>query len=93
MGGGVVDMIGCKGFLNNSSPIQPRSTKWDPTHKVSYANLKTQCYFELQKYIHKISLIDDQYKQRIIEELDVVCQADSESSLKITSKEAIKKKI
>lgn len=93
MGGGVMDMLGCKGFMNNSSPIQPRSVKWEPTHKVSYQNLKTQCYFELQKYIAKMSLIDEQHKKDIIEELDVVTQLDSEWVLKIVNKDTMKKKL
>lgn len=74
VGGGVVDQIGCKGFVNNSSPILTPEEK----QIRNYKNLKDQCYFELQSIIEsgKMQLIvmnsDD--KELIVEELDVVKQ-------------------
>lgn len=74
VGGGVVDQLSCKGFVNNSSPILS-----DEDKKLrNYKNLKDQCYFELAHIIEsgKMQLIvmnsDD--KELIIEELDVVKQ-------------------
>lgn len=52
VGGGVVDWISyCTGFVNNSSPI----VTW---LKQNYANLKTQCAFELKRKIenHEIAV-------------------------------------
>lgn len=89
------DILKCKGFLNNSSAIQKKRT--DPTHKVLYANLKTQCYFELGKYIRdgSISLQSDQYKNTVIEELDSVRQIDIDKEwlVRIASKDDIKKSL
>lgn len=55
VGGGVVDETeGIHGFVNNSTPISDL-TKISPTGddiKPNYANLKTQCYFELAPFIN-----------------------------------------
>lgn len=41
VGGGVVDILGCHGFVNNSTPLpNPKSLE-----KQNYDNLKSQCYF------------------------------------------------
>lgn len=92
VGGGVVDQLGCKGFVNNSSPILTPEEK----QIRNYKNLKDQCYFELQSVIEswKMQLIvmnsDD--KELIIEELDVVKQKnpDKWAKLQILSKEEVK---
>ena len=92
VGGGVVDQLGCKGFVNNSSPILTPEEK----QIRNYKNLKDQCYFELQSVIEswKMQLIvmnsDD--KELIIEELDVVKQKnpDKWGKLQILSKEEVK---
>lgn len=95
VGGGVVDQLGCKGFVNNSSPILS-----DEDKKIrNYKNLKDQCYFELAHIIEsgKMQLIvmnsDD--KELIIEELDVVKQKnpDKGGKLQILSKDEIKQLI
>lgn len=49
VGGGVVDQLGCKGFVNNSSPILTPEQK----EIRNYKNLKDQCYFELQSVIQE----------------------------------------
>ena len=41
VGGGVVDQLGCRGFVNNSSPL-PSPIKFE---KDNFDNLKSQCYF------------------------------------------------
>ncbi|MFC2494773.1 MAG: phage terminase large subunit [Candidatus Absconditicoccaceae bacterium] len=92
VGGGVVDQLGCKGFVNNSSPILTPEEK----QIRNYKNMKDQCYFELQQIIEsgKMQLIvmnsDD--KELIIEELDVVKQKnpDKGGKLQILSKEEVK---
>lgn len=92
VGGGVVDQLGCKGFVNNSSPILTPEEK----QIRNYKNMKDQCYFELQQIIEswKMQLIvmnsDD--KELIIEELDVVKQKnpDKWGKLQILSKEEVK---
>jgi phage terminase large subunit len=41
VGGGVMDILGCNGFVNNSSPLPNPVTK----EKENYDNLKSQCYY------------------------------------------------
>lgn len=74
VGGGVVDILGCSGFVNNSSPLPNPETK-DPEN---YNNLKSQCYFKLAELVNsnQIWIRDEQYKDIIIQELEQVKQKD-----------------
>lgn len=47
VGGGVVDYLGCEGFVNNSRPIDVNGVK------VNFSNLKTQCYYRLAEVINR----------------------------------------
>lgn len=48
IGGGVVDNLGCRGFVNNSTPLpNPKDQK-----KLNYDNLKSQCYYGLADRIN-----------------------------------------
>jgi hypothetical protein len=96
VGGGVLDHIrGAKGFVANRTPFLNRFTgKPD-----NFNNLKTQCTYTLADYVnsHKISVkIDDQQiKQNLIEELEVIKAKDEimEGKLSIESKDKIKELI
>lgn len=70
VGGGVVDVLKCKGFVNNSKPMKEDGSN------VEYQNLKTQCYYKLAKVISDdelyINCDDTGVKQSIIEELEQV---------------------
>jgi len=97
MGIGLVDMLpGCTPFHNGASAIQPRSYEYDETTKLDYANLKTQCYFALAQYTNQamigIDQIDDEDKELLIEELDVIKQinTDSDKKTEIIKKEDVK---
>lgn len=74
VGGGVVDILGCSGFVNNSSPLPNKETK----ENENYNNLKSQCYFKLAEVINhnKMWVRDDKYKDIIIQELEQVKQKD-----------------
>jgi len=74
VGGGVVDILGCSGFVNNSSPLPNPETK----ENENYNNLKSQCYFKLSELVNKnaIWIRDDKYKEIIIQELEQVKQKD-----------------
>lgn len=91
----VVDQLECKGFVNNSSPILSEAEK----EIRNYKNLKDQCYFELEPIISsgKMKLIvnNDNDKECIIEELDVIKQKnpDKWGKLQIITKEEIKELI
>lgn len=53
VGGGVVDIIGCEGFVNNSSPIT--LNRVDYTGKLkpdNFDNLKSQCYYLLAEMVN-----------------------------------------
>ena len=95
VGGGVVDQVqGCKGFINNS---QAKST--NTIYKKNYANLKTECYFLLAKYIDEARIgcepIDIDVKKRIIEDLEQIKWKDPEkdNKISITPKEEIKENL
>ena len=91
----VVDQLWCKWFVNNSSPLLKEENK----EIRNYKNLKDQCYFELVPFIasDKIRLIvnNDNDKDCIIEELDVIKQKNPDKwwKLQILTKEEIKKLI
>mgnify|MGYP001680871459 CR=1 FL=1 len=95
VGGWVVDQLGCKGFINNSSPILKEKEKG----LRNYKNLKDQCYFELQHIIDstkmRLEVMNGDYKDLIIEELDVIKQKnpDKEWKLQIITKDEVKKLI
>lgn len=86
--GGVRDILGCKGFVNNSRPA----------NKENYNNLKSQCYFNLAKHINnnqyfintkKLSTTD---KEFIIEELEQVKKdkIDSDGKQCVVPKDKVK---
>ena len=89
MGGGIVDFMKFKGFVNNSraipSPNGPRDAKGNLIPE-NFDNLKSQCYFRLAERINKNELYltceTDEIKQLIIEELEQVKQKALDSDLK-----------
>lgn len=92
VGGGVVDILGCKGFVNNSSPVE------NPENgvKENFSNLKSQCYFALARvannnemYIENIAV---EAKSMLIEELEQVKQKDMDKDGKraIVGKDKVK---
>lgn len=72
VGGGVVDILGCKGFVNNSRPLDNPLTG-EPEN---YNNLKSQCYYNLAARINAgglyIDCDDINMKADIIQELEYV---------------------
>lgn len=53
VGGGVVDILGCEGFVNNSSPIVLNQTDNKGHLKPdNFDNLKSQCYYQLADYVN-----------------------------------------
>lgn len=87
VGGGVVDTLHCKGFVNNSSP----------TNSI-YSNLKTECGYKLAELFYKISItekISEDVKNAINTELGQLktYDADKDGKLKLLPKEKIKENI
>lgn len=93
VGGGVVDMLGCTGFINNAKAMPEDGVI------VQYQNLKTQCYFYLANKIQAnavfISPNNIDEKTAIIEELEQVKRdkIDSDGKLRILPKEKVKEMI
>jgi len=95
VGGGVMDILKCKGFVNNSSPLE------NPTshEKQNYENLKTQCSYmaascvnERIIYFSEAVNTDEEFKTKFQEEAEQVKKRDpdSDGKLKIIQKETVK---
>lgn len=94
----VVDNLRCKWFVNNSSPIDTRSYNQREIEKLpkpNYQNLKTQCYFELAKYINSWRIRLSELSDDLVQELDNIVQIniDKDRSLQLISKDDLKKKL
>ena len=92
VGGGVVDFMKCKGFVNNSSPLAVGNTDQN------FANLKSQCYFGIADRINSNQVwvtADGEIKEKIIEELGYVKQKDmdKEGKKRVLSKDEIKEQL
>ena len=91
MGGGVCDILRCKGFVNNSRALENPITKT----KENFDNLKSQCYYKLAELVNANKIYinaDGKQKQLIIEELEQVKQksVDSDTSKGIIPKDRVK---
>ena len=87
VGGGVVDNLKCKGFVNNSRPINP-----------NYYNQKSECGYKLAELASQIWIscqLPENEKEAIALELSMLrtYDADSDGKLKIMPKDKIKEYI
>jgi len=86
VGGGVVDYLGCFGFINNSKPV----------YKENYDNLKSQCSIRIAKRIENREMVevcnDSQVIERVSEELEQVkfYDVDKDGKMRIVPKDKIK---
>ncbi len=93
VGGGVVDILRCKGFVNNSKPLPVEN------QIVQYQNLKTQCYFKLAEMIQNgeifVNCTDGTIIDEMSKELEQVKRdkIDSDGKLCLLSKEKVKESI
>ena len=91
VGGGVVDILRCKGFVNNSSPLENPITH----KKENFDNLKSQCYFKLAEFLNDSKLYinaDGKQKQLIIQELEQIKQksVDNDAKKGVIQKDRVK---
>ena len=102
MGGGPVDMLGVKGFVNNSRALAAPGGRLDDKGNPiaeNFDNLKSQCYFKIAERINKNGLYlqceTEEIKQWIIEELEQVKQKSLDSDMKkgVVPKDKIKELI
>ncbi|MCK9281334.1 MAG: phage terminase large subunit [Melioribacteraceae bacterium] len=74
VGGGVKDILHCKGFINNSRAL----------NNENYDNLKSQCYFKFAKRVNDSGVwirdeLSEQDKDYIIEECEQIKKKDIDS--------------
>ena len=87
VGGGVMDNLRCKGFVNNSR-----------AHDSNYFNLKSECGYKLAEIIKDIWIqceLPDKEKEMIRQELSYLMtyKSDEDGRMRIFPKEKIKEKI
>jgi hypothetical protein len=93
VGGGVVDIVRCRGFVNNSKALK------EENNNVEYQNLKTQCYYKLAELIQANKLFIDcnnaDIQDIITKELEQVKRdkIDQDGKLRILPKEKVKELI
>jgi hypothetical protein len=93
VGGGVVDIVKCKGFVNGSKALKEENLT------VEYQNLKTQCYYKLAEAIQQNKLYvncdSTDIQDVIVKELEQVKRdkIDQDGKLRILPKEKVKELI
>lgn len=96
VGGWLVDMLWCKWFIANATPLQPLSKKYLEYKRRNYSNLRTQCFFYLKRYISEWKIRITNYKveekESIIEELLFIKQdkIDDDKKISLQSKKMMK---
>ncbi|WP_341216988.1 phage terminase large subunit [uncultured Wocania sp.] len=97
VGGGVVDYLGCKGFVNNSRPIKESIA--DEYITPNYDNLKSQCSIEMAKKIVKKEVVELCHDTTIIEitseemEQVKIKDVDKDGKLGVVPKDKVKEMI
>lgn len=95
VGGGVVDQVGCKGFVNNARPLPDPKTNKPSNHD----NLKSQCGFMLADKINqgvvlwKVADTKDREQNEIIEELEQLKKKESDGKQGLIQKDVMKEKL
>ena len=89
VGGGVVDFLKCKGFVNGSRAVK------ESGKDTTFANLKSQCYFKLAEYVNNSKIFvscNQDVKELLIEELEVVKakDIDKDNKLAVEGKDKVK---
>lgn len=89
IGGGVVDILSCKGFVAGSSPVNPRPGE-------NYKNLKGQCAFRLAELVNAAVIYEpsasEEEKKLLIADLEQIKQdqVDHDTKRGVVSKEKVK---
>ncbi len=93
VGGGVVDVLRCKGFINNSKPLFDANAK---DGDINYTNLKNQCSIRMAKRIENRLVVerceDNSIIQLTSEEMEQVkfYDVDKDGKSSVVKKDKIK---
>lgn len=98
VGGGVVDELGCKGFVNGSSPIPEPESPREKGKKVKpfYLNLRSQCYYRLSDRVNDKGMFVDcqdyEIRETIADELEQIKkkEVDNDRKLQVVAKSDMK---
>jgi hypothetical protein len=100
VGGGVVDILKCKGFVNNSralpNPIAPTRDIGGNVQPDNYSNLKSQCYYGMAEVVNVgglfIDCSDTGHRSDIVQELEQVkmWNMDKDGKKQIIPKDKVK---
>jgi phage terminase large subunit len=100
VGGGVVDLLRCVGFIANASPLETGEYDKDGKPvKPNFDMLKSQCGFKLAEMVNASAVYercdDDSVKERIIEEFEQLKQKsiDKDEKKGLMPKDEIKEMI
>lgn len=96
-GGYLASMLpGIRGFIGGSSPLADKDAQYDEMKKAFYANLRTQCVYEMSHMVKigKVKVVEPSpdIKKKLIEELQLwrVEEVTDEKRLKIIGKDEMK---
>lgn len=99
VGGGVVDILKCKGFVNGSTalpnPLKPKDNKGNLKPE-NYVNLKSQCYYRMAERMNGsgiyIEVDSIEMKADVIQELEQVKQhnMDKDGKKAVVPKDKVK---
>lgn len=90
VGGGVKDILSCKGFINNSRAVQVKGKT------ENYSNLKSQCAFMFSEKANNagvyVNAPSENLRKKITEEVEQIRSEtlDSDTKLSIISKDKVK---
>ena len=97
VGGGVIDLLKCKGFMGGRKPFPQKN---NAKIRQNYLNLRSQCYYELSRKVNARSIAvpiqSQEVRDAITSELEQVKAANidqDDKPLQIVRKEDIKEKI
>lgn len=96
VGGGVIDILKCKGFMGGRKPFPMAH---NIKVKQNFNNLRSQCYYKLAAYVNDRKLAvpvqSQEIKDQIIAELEQIKAKDhdKDGKLQIVPKDEIKEKI
>lgn len=99
VGGGVMDILKCHGFVNNSRPMpSPEKPEYDDKGNIkseNYVNLKSQCYFRMAHRMNKNGIYikcNSEVKADVIQELEQVKQynMDKDGKRQVMPKDKVK---